>query len=255
MGYYGYVPNTHYYNPLDIHLHSTKQEKWNKITCWLCGKIGHTSSRCPEGEESKKNRGKKSEAFIHKGKQVKQEGRGPIQCMKCGSHTRKTERYPNIVIRELAQQHQFEESSYDSFSSSSQEELQAEMQQCSESDSSECLCSNYEECACQVHYDSDSEFFSESSEEETPKPQKEKFLMAATEEYELNILAQIYSMEEGEMKNRLTKAFMDHLSHSSLLRPLPLPTSTLASHFRSCSQATLLQNNMHHITNTSMIYD
>lgn len=46
---------THYYRPSDIHLHTSKQEKWNSLTCWLCGQTGHTSSRCPKRENSKKD--------------------------------------------------------------------------------------------------------------------------------------------------------------------------------------------------------
>lgn len=205
-GYYKYIPRTHYYNPSDIHLHTNKQEKWNKITCWLCGKIGHTSSQCLEGEESKLNKGKKSQIFSQRNKQVKQEGRRPIVCTKCGSHDHSTERYPNVTIKDIAQQHQIEESSYDYFSSSSAEELHAYMENYSDSGSSECSCSDSKECACQIQYNSDYEYFSESSYEEGEKhkPQKEKVLMVATEEKELKILSQIHAMEDGEMKNRLT---------------------------------------------------
>jgi hypothetical protein len=98
--------------------------------------------------------------------------------MKCGSHAHNTEHCPNVTIREIAQQHQIEESSYDSFSSSSAEELHAHMGQYSDSISSDCLCSDSEECACHVQYNSDSEYFSESSEEEgkSLSPRKKKSL-------------------------------------------------------------------------------
>lgn len=103
-GYYRYVPMTHYYKPSDIHLHTSKQEKWNKHACWLRGKIGHTSTKCPDGEESKKNRGKKSQALFQRGKNVKTEGQ--LQCLKCGSCTHKTKHRPNVIIKDQIQRQQ-----------------------------------------------------------------------------------------------------------------------------------------------------
>src|SRR5699024_1289682 len=81
-GYYRYIPKTHYYNPSDIHLHSSKQEKWNKITCWVCGQTGHTASRCPQGEESKRERGKKTAVYAQKAKQVKREHSSQVSCLR-----------------------------------------------------------------------------------------------------------------------------------------------------------------------------
>jgi len=213
-GHYRYVPKTHYYDPSDIHLHTSKQDKWNKITCWICGQKGHTASRCPQGEESKLNRGKKTVVFAQKGKQVKKEHSGPIFCLRCKSKTHVTERCPNLIIRDSAQQYQLENSSLDSFSTSSEEEFQVNMGQYTDSDSSECSCSNSEECACHIFYDDDdSEFsYSSSEEEQRRKPPKEKVLMAsAEEEAEMKILAQIRTMEEGDMKNHLIEAFTDQL--------------------------------------------
>lgn len=67
-----------------------------------------------------------------------------------------------------------------------------------------------------MHYDFDSESYSDSSSEKMSfKPQKEKILMAATEEDEIKILSQIRAIEDGEMKNELKKAFMDQLKSSS----------------------------------------
>jgi len=212
-GYYRYVPKTHYYNPSDIHLHTTKQDKWNKVTCCLCGQNGHTASRCPQGEESKLNKGKKTVVYAQKNKQVKREHSGPIFCLRCKSKTHVTERCPNLSIRDTAQQHQLEDSSLDSFSTSSEEEFHVNMGQYSKTDSSECSCSDPEECACHVFYDNDSEFYTSSSEEEEKvKPPKEKVLMASTEEEaELKILSHIRAMEEGDMKNRLIEAFTNQL--------------------------------------------
>jgi len=112
-----YMPRTHYYKPSDIHLHTSKQEKWNKLTCWLCGKTGHTSNRCPIGEESKKNRGKKNQPPNIHDKAVKIETQ--TQCRNCGSKNHDTNHCPNISIIEHLQQQQLEKSSIDSFSSSS----------------------------------------------------------------------------------------------------------------------------------------
>jgi len=55
-GSYKIVPRTHYYEPKDIHL---KSQRKNMITYWLCGQTGHTANKCPQGRESRENRGKK----------------------------------------------------------------------------------------------------------------------------------------------------------------------------------------------------
>lgn len=209
-GYYRYIPKTHYYNPSDIHLRTSKQEKWNKLTCWLCGQTGHTSSRCPQGEESKLERGKKTAVYAQKAKQVKKEHSSPFSCLKCKSKYHVTENCPNLHI--TAQQHQLEDSSLDSFSSTD-EEFQVNMGHYSDSDLSECSCSDSDECVCQVFYDNDSQVSDSSGEEEErPKPPKEKVLMASTEEEaEMKILAQTRNMEEGAMKDRLIEAFTEQL--------------------------------------------
>ena len=60
-GYYKYVPKTHYYDAADIHPKEHKLERMKGITCWICGKAGHTSNLCLEAKESRKNLGRKSQ--------------------------------------------------------------------------------------------------------------------------------------------------------------------------------------------------
>lgn len=178
----------------------------------MCGQNGHIASRCPQGEESKLNKEKKSAVYAQKGKQVKKEHSGLIFCLRCKSKTHVTERCLNLTLRDTAQQYQLEESSLDSFSTSSENEFQVNMGQYSDSDTSECSCLDPEEYTCHVFYEEDFAYSTSSSEEEEVKPPKEKVLMASTEEEaELKILSQIRIMEEGDMKNRLIEAFTDQL--------------------------------------------
>lgn len=121
----------------------------------MSSKTGHTSTKCLEDEESKKNRGKKSQALFSKVITVKTEEH--IQCMKFGARTHKIECSPNVVVKDQIQQQQLEESLFDSYSSSFEEELQAYIQDCS--------CIELEECAYHMHYDSNSESYSDSSSE------------------------------------------------------------------------------------------
>lgn len=65
-GYYKRIQNSHYYGPQGIHLKTHKQEAWNRLTFWLCGKKGNTSNNCPHGEESKLQRGKMSQENVRK---------------------------------------------------------------------------------------------------------------------------------------------------------------------------------------------
>jgi len=89
-----------------------------------------------------------------------------------------------------------------------------------------CACSDSENCECPHYSDSDSDFYSESSIEETHLvPRKEKVLMAYIEEEEFKILSQIRAMEEGDMKEILIAAFMDQLrvsgsSKNTVKKPL-----------------------------------
>lgn len=79
-----------------------------------------------------------------------------------------------------------------------------------------CSCSESENFACHICTDIGSRYSSDSSNEEIfSAPHKEKVLMVATEEEEIKILSHIHGMEEGEMNNRLTEAFMEQLHFSS----------------------------------------
>lgn len=59
-GSYKIVPRTHYYEPKYIRL---KSQRKNMITCWLCGQTRHTANKCPQGRESRENRGKKTQEY------------------------------------------------------------------------------------------------------------------------------------------------------------------------------------------------
>lgn len=59
-GSYKIVPRTHYYEPKDIHL---KSQRKNMITCCLRGQIGHTANKCPQGRDSRENRGKRTQEY------------------------------------------------------------------------------------------------------------------------------------------------------------------------------------------------
>jgi len=61
----------------------------------LCGKNGHTANNCPLGEETKRNRGKKSQPPLKTPKTEAQ-----YLCMRCGSRNHKTDHCPNVVIKE-----------------------------------------------------------------------------------------------------------------------------------------------------------
>lgn len=66
-GSYKIVPRTHYYEPKDIHLNSQRK---NMIPCWLRGHIRHTANKCPQGRESRENRGKKTQKYASRGPRI-----------------------------------------------------------------------------------------------------------------------------------------------------------------------------------------
>lgn len=174
-------------------MHSAKQEQWNKLTCWLCGKTGHTANRCPVGEESKRDRGKNSQS--QKKNEKMEIAKTPMLCMQCGSRTHKADHFPNVVIKDhpQIQQQQLLYSSTENSSSSSiysseeeYEELNLHAQAYN--------CSDSEECQCKFsNIDSDS-FDDSSDDEPEDKAHKEKLLMAQTKEEEVKLAVIMFKL-------------------------------------------------------------
>lgn len=137
-GYYKYIPKTHYYQPADIHPRCQKIERTKNMVCWLCGKTGHSSNLCADAQESKKNRGSKS--------QVQNKGKAPVKteakCARCGSSFYKTEDCIWLAIQQV-EEHYSSDTESESSSSSSAEELNAYCQ-CSDSENCKCDCSSTE---------------------------------------------------------------------------------------------------------------
>lgn len=122
-----------------------------------------------------------------------------IMCYKCGSKNHKSENCPNSSHREQIQQQQvcstLESSKYSS-SESFDEELNMHMNVCNSTDSEICKCESRAES--ESYYDED--FAS--------KP-KEKVLMAQTiDDAETKLLAQIRTLREGELKEKLLETFL-----------------------------------------------
>jgi len=79
-------------------LKSHKAELRSKLTCWVCGKNGHTALNCPENEAARKAKGKLSEQRAREFREKKeQEARRTVRfgCNRCHDPSHETNDCPH----------------------------------------------------------------------------------------------------------------------------------------------------------------
>jgi len=77
---------------------SHKAELRSKLTCWVCGKQGHTALNCPDNEAARKAKGKLSEQRAKEFRERKeQEARRTVQfgCHRCHDPSHETNDCPH----------------------------------------------------------------------------------------------------------------------------------------------------------------
>ena len=74
------APNTHYYIPDDIKLKTFKSQQRQNITCWICGQERHLANKFPQGDASKKTRGKDSQVKARRNTEREMSSKVPIHC-------------------------------------------------------------------------------------------------------------------------------------------------------------------------------
>jgi hypothetical protein len=200
-GRYKWIPRSHYYDPKDIHLKTHKAELRQKLKCWICGKEGHTAYHCPDNDAARKGKGKLSEqrAREYREKRAAEERRRVrFGCNRCGDPSHDTNdcpqgpfHQPKIEAHPLqAQFYSSSDSSGDE--SSSYEEIVV---------NNVCKCDNPFQCACTDHTSDTT-----SSSSFTYLIEKLKVCMhnmKGNADSEAQMLAQIKSLPEGEMKAAL----------------------------------------------------
>jgi hypothetical protein len=86
-GFYRRYPKTHYYYREYIKLKYFKMKNKQSTVCWLCGNSRNLENHCPQGEYSKKNRGKASEIKAKQARERDESSKAltSVQCNQCGS--------------------------------------------------------------------------------------------------------------------------------------------------------------------------
>jgi hypothetical protein len=95
-----YEPKTHYYKPGDIQLRTHSNQERKQVQCWLCGKLGHIASSCPEEKQSRNSKGKASEQRAKEAHQkasteIKRQLAHRIHCNRCGANNHITNQCPH----------------------------------------------------------------------------------------------------------------------------------------------------------------